>query len=105
MIITAFMPLIEAIISYFIRALRRFIDRSMSCKKDTYNTKTKSIQGYMNIHSGPIYKMHMKYANLMNIIFITMTFGYGIPILFPIAAVAIAILYLVEKTMLYYSYQ
>ena len=34
-----------------------------------------------------------------------MTYGYGIPILFPIAAASITILYLVEKTMLYYGYR
>ena len=34
-----------------------------------------------------------------------MTFGFGIPILFPIAAIAILILYIVEKSMLYYAYK
>ena len=49
--------------------------------------------------------MHYKYSALLTIIFVTMTFGFGIPILFPIAAMSILILYLVEKTMLYYAYR
>ena len=48
--------------------------------------------------------MHFKYAALLNIIFVTMTYGFGIPILFPIAAAAIAVLYFVEKSMLFYAY-
>jgi len=49
--------------------------------------------------------MHFKYAGLLNIIFVTMTYGFGIPILFPIAAGTIFVLYCIEKTMLYYSYR
>ena len=49
--------------------------------------------------------MHFKYSALLNIIFVTMTYGYGVPILFPIAAFGIVVLYLVEKTMLYYAYR
>ena len=48
--------------------------------------------------------MHFKYAGLMNITFITFLYGFGIPILFPVACFAILVLYLVEKTMLYYAY-
>ena len=49
--------------------------------------------------------MHYKYSALLTIVFVTFTFGYGIPVLFPIAAIAILVLYLVEKTMLYYAYR
>jgi len=49
--------------------------------------------------------MHFKYAAILNIVFVTFTFGFGIPLLYPIAAVALFILYIVEKTMLYYAYR
>jgi len=32
-------------------------------------------------------------------------YGVGLPILFPIAAISFLTLYLVEKTMVYYSYR
>lgn len=32
-------------------------------------------------------------------------YGFGIPILFPVAVISLIILYFVEKTMLYYSYR
>ena len=41
----------------------------------------------------------------MNITYITMMFGAGIPILFPIAAAAFLVLYTVENFLLYYVYK
>jgi hypothetical protein len=32
-------------------------------------------------------------------------YGFGIPMLFPVAILSFVILYFVEKTMLYYSYR
>lgn len=58
----------------------------------------------MDTYQGPAYLMHYKYSALLNIIFVTMMYGFGIPILFPIAVLAILVLYLVEKIMLYYAY-
>ena len=49
--------------------------------------------------------MHFKYSSLLNIVFVTFMYGFGIPLLFPVAGIAILILYLVEKTMLYYAYR
>lgn len=49
--------------------------------------------------------MHFKYAAVMNIVFITCMFGVGLPILYPIAVLALVILYISEKYMLYYAYQ
>jgi hypothetical protein len=41
----------------------------------------------------------------MNIIFITMMFGTGLPILFPIAAASLSVLFCLEKYMIYYVYK
>ena len=49
--------------------------------------------------------MHFKYSALMNVVFVTFTYGFGIPMLFPIGSLALFVLYLVEKTMLYYGYR
>lgn len=48
--------------------------------------------------------MHYKYSSMMNITHITMMFGAGIPMLFPIAAAAFFVLYCLENFMLYYVY-
>jgi len=49
--------------------------------------------------------MHFKYSAMLNIAFIAMMFGAGMPILFPVAAASYLILYVVENYMLYYVYK
>ena len=99
----AIYPLIEFVAFYLIRLLFRLIDSS--CTLDKYRTKSKSIQGYLDIQSGPLYLMHFKYAAVLNIVFVTFMYGYGIPELFPIALVSFIIILFVEKAQLYYSYR
>jgi hypothetical protein len=70
----------------------------------TSATSTSNIQQYINLYSGPKYLMHYKYSAIMNIVFIAMMFGAGMPILFPIAAVSLSCFYCLEKFMLYYVY-
>ena len=103
MIFTAIFPIMEAFGFFALRLLFRILDRGFTT--DPYTTSKTSIQAYINSYAGPVYMMHFKYSALLNIIFVTMTYGFGIPILFPIAAFAILVLYLVEKTMLYYAYR
>jgi hypothetical protein len=38
-------------------------------------------------------------------VFVTFIYGLGLPLLFPIAACGLLGLYLIEKTMIYYSYR
>ena len=49
--------------------------------------------------------IHYGYSTLLVIIFVTFMFGFGIPILFPIAGLTLFMLYRVEKYMLYYFYK
>ncbi len=49
--------------------------------------------------------MHYKYSMMLNTIFVTFMYGFGIPLLFPVAVLALVILYFIEKTILYYAYQ
>lgn len=85
------------------RVVLRWKDRSFGCNE--FKTKTTSIQAYQNLYQGPIYMMHYKYSTVLNVCFVTMMYGFGLPILFPVAMLALFILYMVEKTMLYYAYK
>jgi len=49
--------------------------------------------------------MHFKYSAILNICFMTMMFGVGLPILFPVAALSFGVLYLLENYMLYYVFK
>lgn len=41
---------------------------------------------YKDLYSGPDYVIHFKYSGILNIVYITMLYGIGMPILFPVAA-------------------
>lgn len=104
MMFTAVFPIGETMGFYGLRLLGRVMDKN-GFSSDPFKTKKTSIQAYINCYSGPQYLMHFKYSGFLNIVFVTMTYGFGIPILFPIGAFAILVLYLVEKTLLYYVYR
>ena len=103
MFFNAFFPLLEAMGYWGLRIFFRLLDKGCSC--DHYKTRKTSIQSFVDTYTGPIYLMHYKYSTLLNIVFVTFMYGLGLPILFPIAALSCLILYLQEKTMLYYGYR
>lgn len=49
--------------------------------------------------------MHFKYSGILNIVWVTLMYGVGLPYLFPAAVYALVVLYVTEKFMLYYSYR
>jgi hypothetical protein len=104
MLFNAFYPLIEFLVFWGLRVLFRAFDRPC-CSPDSLKTKKTSINSYIQIYVGPLQYMHFKYSAILNICFVTMMFGFGMPLLFPVAATGFAILYVVENLMLYYAYQ
>ena len=69
-----------------------------------YHTKKTQLYQYMELYSGPNHVIHFKYSNILNITFVTMMYGLGIPILFPIACIAYAVIWSVERYQLAYTY-
>ena len=49
--------------------------------------------------------MHFKYSAVLNVVYVTMMYGLGLPILFPYAVLAIFILWFTEKLMFFYTYR
>lgn len=103
MIFNAYYPILEFFMYYGMRLFFRLLDSGWGLEK--YRTKQTSIQGYIDIRAGPAYLMHFKYSTILNSIFVTFMFGFGIPILFPITAVTFFIIYVIEKASFYYSYR
>lgn len=104
MIFNAYYPLIEFCLYWSLRVLFRALDRPC-CSCDKNSTKKTSIQAYVEIYSGPTYYMHYKYSTVLNICFVTMMYGFGIPYLFPVACFSFVVLYFLEKSMLLWSYR
>ena len=71
---------------------------------DSYVTICTNMQRYVDIYSGPAYQIHFKYSGIMNVTFVTMMYGIGMPILFPIAAFSYFILYTQERLLSAYFY-
>lgn len=104
MLITVIMPVIEALIEKILLTIERCHDRGC-CPKDKYVTSQTSIQEYIELYSGISHMVHYGYSSMLVIVFVTFMFGFGIPILFPIATASLFILYRVEKYMMYYFYR
>ena len=59
----------------------------------------------MDLYSGPEFIIHYKYSGLLNVTYVTMLYGPGLPILFPIAVISYMIIYATERYVLAYTYQ
>ena len=59
----------------------------------------------MDLYSGPDYIVHFKYSGILNVTFVTMFYGLGLPILFPIAMLSYLIFWMTERYQIAYSYQ
>ena len=88
-------PVIEFLLFYSIRFIKRFIDSGFSLSKD--QTKKQVIIDYVDLYSGPEYVIHYKYSFIMNVVFMTFMFGAGLPILFPLAVCSLLVLYIMER--------
>jgi hypothetical protein len=104
MMFNIFWPIMEFFVYFGMRFGFRLLDRGIFSCSDMKTKKT-TLQQYVDIYSGPTYFIHYKYSSVLNITFVTFLYGLGIPLLFPIAAIQILVLYIVEKLMIYYSYK
>lgn len=103
MIINSVFPYVEFGIAYAQRFVFRRMDRSWG--SDDYKTKKTSMQLYIDLYSGPEYFIHFKYSGILNVTFVTMMYGVGLPILYPIAAFTYFNLYTLERLLVAYFYQ
>lgn len=103
MIVNAIFPFIEFGIAYTKLWVFRRMDDGFA--KDSYKTKKTNMQTYIDIYSGPEYLIHFKYSGILNVTFVTMMYGIGQPVLFPIALVSYFILYSIERVLIAYFYQ
>ena len=70
-----------------------------------YKTKTTQIYQYLDLYSGAEYIIHFKQSMLLNITFVTMMYGLGLPILFPVAAFSYFVFWATERYQMAYNYQ
>ena len=68
-------------------------------------TKAKTVQQFVNIYSGPEMLLHFRYANICVTVFMTMIYGFGIPLLFPIALLNLCVQFTMDRVLTVYIYQ
>ena len=105
MMFNLYYPILEAVMYWLLRCQGRCRDRGCRLPSEDETTKQTSIQSYLDMYAGPVYYMHYKYSSLMTITFITFLYGFGIPVLFPIACFSFLVLYVVERMLLFYGYR
>lgn len=82
MLINSIMPYITLVVAFAVP----WVKRRLLDNKDIYNTKKTSMAQLKMLWSGADYVIHFKFANVLNIIYVSLMYGVGMPILFPIAA-------------------
>ena len=84
MLINSILPYVGLVTGFLIPKLKRLLDNKFS--GDPYRTKKNAMAGYKDLYSGADYVIHFKYSGVLNIVYITMMYGMGMPILFVLAA-------------------
>ena len=64
---------------------------------DPYKTKKSSIQNFKALYTGADYLIHFKYSDALNVSYISMMYGLGMPLLFPIVSVTLFSQWLSER--------
>jgi hypothetical protein len=100
MLINSILPYVGLTTSYLIPKIKRKLDQKFS--NDPYKTKKTSMGAYKDLYSGSDYVIHFKYSGILNIVYITMMYGVGMPILFPIAAFNFINQYICERIIVAY---
>ena len=104
MVFNSFYPAIEFFMYWGIRYLYRMIDQRSLIANDPKRTHAKTLQAFEQIYQGPTFSIHWKYAYLLNVTYMTFLFGPQLPILFPVALISVACLFITERMMVAYSY-
>ena len=84
MIIQSILPYVTLTTGFVIPRLKAYLDNDFT--GDVYRTKTTAMAQYINLYSGTDYVIHFKYSTVLNVVYITMMYGVGMPMLFPLAA-------------------
>lgn len=93
MIINSVMPYMNFGMAILLPKFFQYLDS----RGNVYKTKKTSMAAFKVSYSGSDYVIHFKYSLLLNVVFVAMLYGAGLPILFPIAAFTIMNMYISER--------
>jgi hypothetical protein len=106
MVISAFMPYVEVIISMITKQIFRILDRGSTGSVDPAKKSKKTTkQAFIDLYSGPVYMIHFKYSTIIMQIYIAFAYGLFVPFLFITSTIGVINMYIVERICMYYYYQ
>ena len=101
MVIQCIMPYVTLTVGFLVPAIKSYLDTKGT--GDAYVTKQTSMIKYKMVYQGQDYLIHFKYSDALNVVYVAMTYGLGIPILFPLAAVTLLNQRICEKITVAYN--
>lgn len=100
MIINSILPISSMCSTFATPFAKQFLDSGFTL--NPYVSKQRTMVSYKELYSGAPYVIHFRYSELLNCVYITMMYGIGMPILFPIAAFTMLNCWLAERITLAY---
>ena len=107
MFIVGISPIAEAMLFHMIRKIKIKKDSGYWGNPDPnemVSTKAKTMPQFMAIYSGPEMMMHFRYCNIMVTCFVSMMYGIGVPVLFPVALLNLLMAYTLDRILVVYIY-
>ena len=107
MIINIFVPVIEIAAETAISFYMRRSDQSWikEPEKARFSTKCENWMQFYDKHSGPEFEVHVKYAELMNVIYVCLWYGPQMPILYVIGVIHYFVFWNVTRYAIVYTYR
>lgn len=108
LLIVGLSPVAEATVFHCLRLLKKRKDCGYLFAPPpgtTLTTKATSVQQFVNIYSGPDMLFHFRYANITVTVFMAMIYGFGIPLLFPIALFNLCVQYTMDRILIVNIFQ
>lgn len=102
-LVQGLMPYINVVKEAVIMRLK--ICLNQKCSGNRFKSKSHTIQGYTAIYTGKEWPIHFKYSDALNITFLAMMYGMGMPIMFFMAMVIISNQRLAERVQVAYMHK
>jgi len=98
MIINMISPHISTVAQWLMKRYKQWADRS--CSKDRSITKMVTQDDLEKMYTGPEFLLYLRYAQILNTLFVSLLFSSGMPLLVPICFLTFFSYYWVDKIML-----
>ena len=107
MLLNALVPIFDILYAFVPKWFMQRYDQGWESDETQrlYKTKKTQIYQYLDLYTGPDYIVHYKFSGILNVTYVTMLYGLGLPMLFPIAFLSYFIFWATERYQIAYTYQ